>query len=168
MKNVLQLVLLLVALGSILALGCAKKTPSEGTTTVKALETGTAPEATGAEGKAAGTEGEIDIASKAPKDAQAVKNPIKADVASLERGKALYAKNCALCHGDKGDGKGPEAAGLTPPPADFTSKEEMGRTDGALFWVVSNGGYPMPDYSKTLTENERWDLVNYVRAFVKK
>ena len=35
-------------------------------------------------------------------------------------GRALFAENCAVCHGDSGRGDGPAAAGLTPPPIDLT------------------------------------------------
>jgi mono/diheme cytochrome c family protein len=38
----------------------------------------------------------------------------------LARGEVLYAQYCRACHGEKGDGKGPAAARMRPPPRDFT------------------------------------------------
>jgi len=46
----------------------------------------------------------------APAEAKKMKNPIKATQASIQKGKAIYEKKCALCHGVKGDGKGPASA----------------------------------------------------------
>jgi hypothetical protein len=43
---------------------------------------------------------------------------VSADV--LNRGRVAYMQYCRSCHGDKGDGKGPAAPGLRPPPRDFT------------------------------------------------
>jgi cytochrome c len=43
----------------------------------------------------------------APEEAKKMKNPVKATKASIQKGKEIYEKKCALCHGDKGDGKGP-------------------------------------------------------------
>ena len=38
----------------------------------------------------------------------------------LNAGHVAYLQYCRACHGDKGDGKGPAAPGLRPPPRDFT------------------------------------------------
>ena len=39
--------------------------------------------------------------------------------ATLEHGREVYTHFCRPCHGDAGDGKGPAAAGLRPPPRDL-------------------------------------------------
>jgi len=41
-------------------------------------------------------------------------------------------------------------------------------TDGELFWKISEGRRPMPEFKKRLTEEQRWQLVNYVRTFAPK
>lgn len=48
-------------------------------------------------------------------------------------GRALYAENCAVCHGDGGRGDGPAAAGLTPPPTDLT---RLAAENGGVFPMV--------------------------------
>lgn len=94
------------------------------------------------------------------------KNPVTADEASLERGAALYATNCASCHGDGGMGDGPAGAVLNPAPAAIAHTSQM-MADDYLFWRVSEGGVEfntsMPPW-KILDEQSRWDTINYVRA----
>lgn len=82
-------------------------------------------------------------------------------------GKALYAQSCAACHGDKGDGKGPLGATLKPPAADFTDAQMMAaHSSQELFDTASNGKGAMPAFKSSLTDDQRWDLVNYLWTFV--
>jgi mono/diheme cytochrome c family protein len=101
-----------------------------------------------------------------PAEYAGLKNPVPADVESLERGAALYATNCASCHGDGGMGDGPAGAALDPAPAPVAHTSQM-MADDYLFWRVSEGGVPfattMPAW-KVLDEQARWDMVNYMRA----
>jgi mono/diheme cytochrome c family protein len=93
-------------------------------------------------------------------------NPIPADQASLERGKALYTTNCVSCHGDTGMGNGPASPALNPPPAPVAQSSQSVKDD-YLFWRISEGGVPfntsMPPW-KSLDEQSRWDLINYIRS----
>ncbi len=97
----------------------------------------------------------------------AMQNPIPADAASLERGRQVYVQHCAACHGDDGRGDGPAGLALNPPPADFRVHMRAGHTDGQLFWWVSNGfpGSAMPAWKDQLPEQERWDVINYIKTF---
>lgn len=58
-----------------------------------------------------------------------------------DEGGALFAENCAHCHGDGGKGDGPMAAGLSPPPADLTALAARagGRFDRARVLSVIDG-----------------------------
>ncbi|MBI1845427.1 MAG: c-type cytochrome [Candidatus Rokubacteria bacterium] len=78
-----------------------------------------------------------------------------------------------LCHGEKGDGKGPGAENLDPRPRDFTSGVYKVRTtvnkvptDQDIFRVISKGmpGTSMPAWD-VLPEKDRWHLVAYVKSF---
>lgn len=93
-------------------------------------------------------------------------NPIKADDASIARGKELFNINCKLCHGETGEGNGPIAAFLINyKPANLTSPLIKAFPDGQIFLVISNGVPDrMPPLNENLTVNERWDVVNYVRT----
>jgi mono/diheme cytochrome c family protein len=103
----------------------------------------------------------------APKEAQIVKNPLSKNTTSLVDGQKLYITNCAPCHGDKGRGDGPAAEALTPKPADHSSTSVQSETDGSLFWKLSEGRKPMPAYKNVLTEQQRWELINYIRTLAK-
>lgn len=102
-----------------------------------------------------------------PKEAQVIKNPFAGNSSTLAEGKKLYVTNCAPCHGEKGRGDGPAAQALVPKPADHSSALVQSETDGSLFWKLTQGRNPMPAYGKILTEQQRWELVNYIRTLSK-
>jgi mono/diheme cytochrome c family protein len=93
-------------------------------------------------------------------------NPIKADDASIARGKELFTINCQMCHGETGEGNGPIAAFLVNyKPANLTSPLIKAFSDGQIFMTITNGVPDrMPPLNENLTVNERWDVVNYVRT----
>jgi len=80
------------------------------------------------------------------------------------RGRALFAANCVLCHGERGDGHGQRASGFQKSPANFTDPYwRRGTTPRRVFFVIREGlrGTPMPAWS-FLSEDETWDLAAYV------
>jgi putative copper export protein/mono/diheme cytochrome c family protein/peroxiredoxin len=85
---------------------------------------------------------------------------------SIANGLRLYEEHCAACHGQTGNGDGPAAAGLRPRPADLTAKHTTDHTAGDLFWWLTHGirGTAMPPFEAFLSAEERWDLINAVRA----
>ncbi len=86
--------------------------------------------------------------------------------ASVVRGAAIYGENCVACHGAGGHGDGPAAAGLPVRPADLTEEHLFAHSPGDLFWWVSRGraNGAMPGFAAALTPNQRWDVINFVRA----
>jgi len=98
-----------------------------------------------------------------PEDA-GKKNPIKFTSNSVERGKKIYATQCAMCHGEKGDGKGEAVEEMHLSPPDFAKPEVLDkRTDGDVFAIISAGSELMPGQGKRLTDTHKWNLVNYLR-----
>ena len=96
---------------------------------------------------------------------KAKKNPAKFTEVSVQRGKKIYATQCALCHGVKGDGKGELAEDMKLKLADYTAADALkDRTDGELFWIISTGKDPMPGQAGRMSEVQRWNLVNYLRS----
>lgn len=87
---------------------------------------------------------------------------------SVANGSMLYSDSgCVPCHGLSGYGDGPNAHELNPKPADLTAPHANAHTAGDLYWWVSHGVKPtsaMPGYRDSLSEEERWDLINYLRA----
>lgn len=102
-----------------------------------------------------------------PPSADAVVNPFKGNADATSEGKKIYTLYCVTCHGSKGKGDGIAAPGLSRPPADHTSDFVQKQTDGALFWIITEGNNPMPTYRTTLTETQRWQVVNYIRTLAK-
>jgi mono/diheme cytochrome c family protein len=88
--------------------------------------------------------------------------PVNANTIAL--GQKLYASNCLTCHGPNGRGDGPGGAALEKKPADLSTKIKAGETDGELFWKISEGRSPMISWRASLSETQRWELVNYLRA----
>ncbi|MEQ9662599.1 MAG: FTR1 family protein [Parasphingopyxis sp.] len=84
-------------------------------------------------------------------------------VPDLARGAALYARNCASCHGESGGGAGPAAEGLDPPPIAFDDvARARERSAFALYQVIGQGleGTAMPGFSD-LPAEDRWSLAYY-------
>ena len=104
-----------------------------------------------------------------PEAAKKMKNPVPLSDAALQAAKAIYEDKCAQCHGDTGKGDGSEAAMYDVKPANFSDAHMMGEmTDGEIFYKMSEGRQPMPAFKKQLTEEQRWQLVHYVRTFAPK
>lgn len=85
----------------------------------------------------------------------------------LAAGAALYAQNCASCHGVTGLGDGPMARGLsTAPPAIGTAEAMRDLSPALMYRLVSVGvrATAMPAWSTTMTAQQRWDVVWYVTA----
>lgn len=91
----------------------------------------------------------------------------------LNDGYEAYTLYCYACHGEKGDGRGPSAPGMRPPPRDFTtamfkfagvSAGELPNDDD-LAAVIANGldGTPMLPWD--ITEGERSAIVQYLKTF---
>jgi len=96
---------------------------------------------------------------------KARKNPVKFTQVSVDRGKKIYSTQCALCHGDKGDGKGELATDMKLTLPDLTKPDTLkDRTDGELFAIIGTGQEPMPSQAGRMTDLHRWNLVNYLRA----
>jgi len=96
---------------------------------------------------------------------KARKNPVKFNEVSVDRGKKIFTTQCALCHGAKGDGKGELAADMKLTVPDFTKPDTLkGRTDGEIFAIIGAGNETMPSQAGRMTDERRWNLVNYLRA----
>jgi mono/diheme cytochrome c family protein len=100
----------------------------------------------------------------APESAKSISNPLAGDKESASMGKGLYRQRCSSCHGKTGKGDGPGGAALDPKPADHSSAIVQDQTDGELFWKISEGRGAMTGYAAVLDEEERWDLVNFIRT----
>jgi mono/diheme cytochrome c family protein len=96
---------------------------------------------------------------------KARKNPTRFSTVSVDRGKKLFMTQCAMCHGETGDGKGDAVAEMKINPPDFTKPETLkNRTDGELFAIMGLGSEVMPGQGKRMTDDHKWNLVNFLRS----
>lgn len=115
----------------------------------------------GPEGKAFA----LALPGAAARAAVPAQNPYPPTPDSLAIGQRIYEQYCATCHGAAGRGDGPLAASLPSPPADLRVHVPQ-HSDGFLFGVTSDGipGTPMPGFANALSVEERWHVINYLRA----
>ena len=83
---------------------------------------------------------------------------------AVSLGRALYTKQCQSCHGPRGRGDGPAVGRLNVSVPDLTDPDVRAESDGELFTVITRGSKPMPAYRKLMSEEQRWHVVNYLRA----
>ena len=94
-----------------------------------------------------------------------LRNPIPRSAESIARGRQLFAKNCAVCHGAEGRGDGAAAAALPQRPEDLSNiAPPPNFPDGVVAYRIANGVKMMPAFKSTLSENEIWDLLNFIRS----
>jgi mono/diheme cytochrome c family protein len=99
----------------------------------------------------------------------ALVNPVPSDLHSLRRGQQLWTVYCQECHGPKGMGDGPvSATNARPGPfaGVFPVITATTRSDGYIFNLIRGGGNRMPSY-KRIPDEDRWQIVNYVRYLQK-
>lgn len=119
------------------------------------------------EQKPGSVSGALDTLKLPYPQADTLKNPVAATTASLAKGKSFFSKNCATCHGAKGNGNTPVGKAFNPPARDLTDITWQRRyTDGQIFAVISEGIQEtgMVAFDKTIKEGDRWNLVNYIRT----
>src|SRR5713101_7451321 len=92
-----------------------------------------------------------------PQEYKSLKNPLLPSESVLSSARQIYADQCAQCHGERGQGDGPEARTHTPLPADLTDAKRMATvTDGEIFYQITEGRRPMPSFKRRLTQDQRW------------
>jgi mono/diheme cytochrome c family protein len=105
-----------------------------------------------------------------PQPYAAARDPTPDSPAKLRQGAFLFDRNCAACHGIGGQGSGPDAFGLVPPPADLNwlVRSPADKSEPYMYWSIAEGGEAfgseMPAYKHHLAEKDIWSIIAYVRA----
>ena len=93
-----------------------------------------------------------------------VLDEIPPSVPSLARGREVYQASCAACHGVTGRGDGPQAAALTPRPANLADPDSLRGVSPLDFYrriTVGTAGTAMPPYEQALSVEDRWAVALY-------
>jgi mono/diheme cytochrome c family protein len=92
-------------------------------------------------------------------------NPHQGSIESVARGEQIWALYCLSCHGPNGVGDGPASAQLAKRPKDLTMIASPPIfPDGILAFRIANGKNTMPAWQDTLTPDQIWDLVSFIRS----
>lgn len=97
-----------------------------------------------------------------PEDQSEQSNPMEYILRNVEQGKTLYMTNCKSCHGDPGKGN---ALPLAPPPPDVISEQMQANSEGDLYHKITFGRGAMPQFETVLSDDERWNIVNYIMNY---
>jgi mono/diheme cytochrome c family protein len=102
-----------------------------------------------------------------PDNFKSMKNPVVQSDASTKAGLAVFTKNCASCHGKTGLGDGVKARTLKDFPGNFSKADFQGLADGGIFYKTKTGRGEMPKYDGKLSDDDIWNVVNYIRTLKK-
>lgn len=93
-----------------------------------------------------------------------VTNPLTSTPERIESGKQLFMTNCKHCHGADGRGEGPVGLYFDPLPQAMQGERITNeRSDGEIYWILTNSLGNMPSFGKLLTSEERWELILFIR-----
>ena len=95
------------------------------------------------------------------------KTPVPFDAISVANGATIFAANCVLCHGPQAKGNGVLAKTFAIPPVDLLTEPHTAKhTAGDFFHWLTHGipGTGMPAFADKLSEEDRWDVVNFLHA----
>ncbi|MBH97834.1 MAG: hypothetical protein CMM56_05210 [Rhodospirillaceae bacterium] len=102
--------------------------------------------------------------TEAKDDAASLENPVPMTQQSIDRGKTLYEINCSVCHGAGGEGDGTVGLLFSVAPVNLNDAYTQDQADGSIFFTITRGRGVMPYYRDALDHEERWHVINYLRA----
>lgn len=108
--------------------------------------------------------GQLPYLIKTPEEAARLVNPVPRTAETMEKGRALYAIYCRVCHGALGNGLPTLTSAYGAKPADLRIKRLAQSADGTIYHVIMVGKNAMPSYAYELKEDERWSVIHYLRA----
>ena len=105
----------------------------------------------------------------APVPQAGAKNPVKPTAESQAKAKGIYQIDCAMCHGDSGNGQTELAKSMGLTMDDWTNPATLaGKTDSELFNTIRNGKDKMPpEEAGRANDTQVWNLIIYIRSFSK-
>jgi len=104
---------------------------------------------------------------KAPAYADTLVSPYLIEPLTLPQGQEIYTLYCASCHGHQGKADGIATNNLRVKPLKFQDKNVAAQSNGALYWKIREGRSEMPPFSELLSEEQKWQMVEYIRDISK-
>jgi mono/diheme cytochrome c family protein len=100
-----------------------------------------------------------------PFTARFAQNPTPDTSATIDAGRTTFQANCAICHGPRALGDGPQAFLLQPRPVNLQLHVPQ-HAQGEVHYWITNGvaGTGMPAWKDTLSDAQRWEIVRYLQA----
>jgi mono/diheme cytochrome c family protein len=106
---------------------------------------------------------------KVPPELAGKSNPVKPTPESLAHAHKVWGYDCAICHGETGDGNGELAKDMKPALKDYRDPAALKDiSDGELFYIIQKGKGQMPSEGDRAKPDDIWNLVAVVRSFAKK
>lgn len=99
----------------------------------------------------------------APENAAKRNNPVAITTDSINNGRVLFMDRCASCHGSDAVGVPKEKTGLKKDTPNLP-KRLKAHSDGDFHWKIMNGKGDMPSFEDELSEEETWDIINYIKT----
>jgi len=107
-------------------------------------------------------------AATPPANATSLVNPVKPTPESQARAKKIYGYDCAMCHGENGNGKGDLVKDMKLTLKDYTNPASLkSMSDGELFTIIKDGKGTMPGEAGRAKDEDLWNMVILMRSFSK-
>jgi hypothetical protein len=97
-----------------------------------------------------------------PEDKKGKLSPFMFSEETGKAGERLYIANCQSCHGTPGKGN---FIVLVPPSGDPATEKIQHNSDGEIYYKITSGRGPMPSFKNSLSANEIWNIISYLRSF---
>lgn len=97
-------------------------------------------------------------------DPQSITNPLPLTAETVALGKQGYGYFCIMCHGPKADGNGTVGQSFYPLPTNLASAYVQDQSDGQLFYKLSFGYKRSPPLAYTISEQQRWAIIHFLRT----
>lgn len=92
-------------------------------------------------------------------------SPLPVTMTHMQQGQRLYGTYCSVCHGNRGHGDGSVIGpGRFPAPPSMHTDKARSYPDGSIFHIITKGTEIMPSYADKLDANERWQVIEFLRA----
>ena len=96
-------------------------------------------------------------------------NPVKPTPESQAHAKSTYSIDCAMCHGENGNGKGDLVGDMGLTLKDLRDPATLqGMSDGELYTLIHDGKGKMPAEGDRSKPDDVWNLVVLLRSMAKK